>query len=107
MGMKSAPASDPSESLTGQAATSTTAGAAMEKGLLPAGQGAVHVSACAEVMSVKVGANAGTAGGAMVQRWLTASSSQSLSSAVHAAACMEDTPFPGSQEARLAVLYSG
>jgi hypothetical protein len=52
------------------------------------------------------GAGAAGAGGRMVQRWLTASSSQSLSSAAQPAACMEELPLPGSHEARLAVLYS-
>jgi hypothetical protein len=51
-------------------------------------------------------AGAAAAGGSRLQRWLTASSSQSLSSA-HAVACMEEVPLPGSQDAKLAVLCCG
>lgn len=58
---------------------------------------------CCGVVSVGVmlGWKAAGAPGAAAGSWLTASSSQSLSSAQAAAA------LPGSQEARLAVLYSG
>lgn len=58
---------------------------------------------CCGVVSVGLilGWKAAGAAGAAAGSWLTASSSQSLSSAQAAAA------LPGSQEARLAVLYSG
>lgn len=77
---------------------------------LPAASAAAPGPVCAGIGSGRMEAGAtgavAAAGGIMVQRWLTASSSQSLSSAAQAAACIEEVPLPGSQEARLAVLYS-